>query len=449
MSFDAFDDDLQRAALEPDRWPDLLHGIGRQARALGAILISEAHQIPVPPISRDLEPLMTRYYGEGWNTRDIRFRGIETALRTGAVTDENVLSRDEMARSSYYQELLRPEGCCWFCGLHFDVAGSAWFLTLQRTVRQGPFEPDEVARLKTLRRPLQTAASLSHALSFARVSGMTDAFEHIAKPALILDERGLLMRCNDRAEAMLGTLVELRHREIRFKDGANQRAFDAALARAKPGAALGGPAPGAAMLSGTRPDVASRSTPSRSGTGAAIPSRRRASSSSSTRWATRPDGRRRRCPPATGSRLPNSALPPNSRPAPPCGRSPTGIASATRPHAPNSRPCCRRRGRGDSPNWSAWCSSGQGAAGDTDGGSSSPVLSRPAGPCRPSTGSGRGRWRRDLTTDRRRWGRPVNEISPRSLRDIAAFLETPRRIPQSGDAPRDGTPYHGNSGQEV
>lgn len=248
MSFDAFDDDLQRAALEPDRWPDLLHGIGRQAKALGAILISEAHRIPVPPISRDLEPLMTRYYGEGWNTRDIRFRGIETALRTGAVTDENVLSRDEMARSSYYQELLRPEGCCWFCGLHFDVAGSAWFLTLQRTVRQGPFEPDEVARLKTLRRPLQTAASLSHALSFARVSGMTDAFEHIAKPALILDERGLLMRCNDRAEAMLGTLVELRHREIRFKDGANQRAFDAALARAKPGAALGGPAPGAAML---------------------------------------------------------------------------------------------------------------------------------------------------------------------------------------------------------
>lgn len=245
MSFDAFDDDIQRAALEPDRWPELLHGIGRQAKSLGAILISEAHRIPVPPISRDLEPLMSRYYGEGWNTRDIRFRGIETALRTGAVTDEHVLSRDEMARSPYYQELLRPEGCCWFCGIHFEVAGSAWFLTLQRTVGQGPFEPGEVARLKTLRRPLQTAASLSHALSFARVAGMADAFEHIAKPALILDERGLLMRCNERAEAMLDALADLRHREIRFKDGANQRAFDAALARAKP---RGGPAPGAAVL---------------------------------------------------------------------------------------------------------------------------------------------------------------------------------------------------------
>ena len=232
MAFDAFDDELQRAALEPGLWPDLLQRVSHHAGAFGAILISEAHRIPVPPISPALGSLMGRYYGEGWNTRDIRFGGIDTALRTGAVTDQDILSPDALRRSPYYQELLRPEGCCWFCGIHFDVAGSPWFLTLQRTIGQGHFTPDEVAQLKRLSRPLHAAANLSHALSFAQVSGMVDAFEHLAKPALVLDERGLLLRCNPGGQRVLDALADLRHREIKFRDGDNQRAFDSALAQA-------------------------------------------------------------------------------------------------------------------------------------------------------------------------------------------------------------------------
>ncbi len=240
MGFDTFGEDIQRAALDPDHWPDLLHRISREAGALGAILISEAHRIPVPPISRDLVPLMGRYYGEGWNARDVRFRGIDLALRNGAVTDHEILSAEEMRGSPYYQELLRPEGCKWFCSLSFGVAGRPWFLTIQRTIRQGAFEPDEVARLITLRDALGAAGNLSHALSFAQVSGMADAFDHLAKPALILDERGMLIRCNAAAQRVLDTLATLRHREIRFHDGANQRNFDSALAQAGLSAPLGG-----------------------------------------------------------------------------------------------------------------------------------------------------------------------------------------------------------------
>lgn len=232
MAVGVFGEDLQRAAFEPDGWPDILHRISHGAGALGAILISEAHLIPVPPISRDLKPLMERYYGEGWNTRDLRFRGIGKAVRTGAVTDGDVFTIDEMRTAPYYQELLRPEGCQWFCSLAFRVAGELWFLTVQRTIEQEPFGRDEVARLKVLRRPLEAAAGLSHALSFARVSGMADAFERLAKPAIVLDERGLMIRCNAEAERVIGALASIRHREIGFHGAENQRNFDAALAQA-------------------------------------------------------------------------------------------------------------------------------------------------------------------------------------------------------------------------
>lgn len=232
MALESFDDELQRAALEPGLWPDLLQRVSHQAGAFGAILISEAHRIPVPPISPALEPLMGRYYGEGWNRRDIRFKGVDIALRNGSVTDQQVFTDEEMRRAPYYQDLLRPEGCWWFSAITFGVAGSPWFLTLQRTIRQGAFTPDEVAQLRRLSRPLHAAANLSHALAFAQVSGMVDAFDHLDKPALVLDERGLLVRCNDRAQRVLDALADLRHREIRFRDGGNQRTFESALVQA-------------------------------------------------------------------------------------------------------------------------------------------------------------------------------------------------------------------------
>lgn len=232
MTVETFGQDLQRAALEPDHWPVALHRLSRGAGALGAILISEAHQIPVPPVSPDLVPLMHRYYGEGWNTRDIRFRGTDIAVRDGAVTDQNILTSDEIRSSPYYQDLLRPEGCLWFCSLPFRVANGLWFLTVQRTIGQRPFERDDVARLKALKHPLEAAAALSHALSFARVSGMADAFERIAMPALVLDERGLLVRWNGGAERILGVLASVSHREIRFHNVDDQRRFEAAIAQA-------------------------------------------------------------------------------------------------------------------------------------------------------------------------------------------------------------------------
>lgn len=86
--------------------------------------------------------------------------------------------------------------------------------------------------MKRLSRPLHAAANLSHALSFAQVSGMVDAFEHLAKPALILDERGLLLRCNPGGQRVLDALADLHHREIRFRDEDNQRAFESALVQA-------------------------------------------------------------------------------------------------------------------------------------------------------------------------------------------------------------------------
>ncbi len=232
MAIASFDDELQRAALEPGLWPDLLQRVSHHAGAFGAILISEAHRIPVPPISPALEPLMGRYYGEGWNRRDIRFKGVDIALRSGSVTDQQIFTDEEMRRAPYYQDLLRPEGCWWFCAVTFGVAGSPWFLTLQRTIGQGAFTPDEVTQLKRLSRPLHTAANLSHALAYAQVSGMVDAFEHLAKPALILDERGLLLRCNPGGQRVLDALADLRHREIMFRDGGNQRNFDSALVQA-------------------------------------------------------------------------------------------------------------------------------------------------------------------------------------------------------------------------
>ena len=140
--------------------------------------------------------------------------------------------------------------------------------------------------MKRLSRPLHAAANLSHALSFAQVSGMVDAFEHLAKPALILDERGLLLRCNPGGQRVLDALADLRHREIKFRDGDNQRAFDSALVQAGTQVAVERATVATGRCS-TAPGAPSRSRPRHWATGPATPSHRPASSSSSTRLRPR------------------------------------------------------------------------------------------------------------------------------------------------------------------
>src|SRR5690606_24308756 len=96
------------------------------------------------PGSQSLAGLRESYFEHGWYRNDYRERGAARMLVQGYMTDQDVISRDEMKRHPYWQEHLAPNGFEWFLGLPLTAGHETWVATIQRSPAQGPFQMEEI-----------------------------------------------------------------------------------------------------------------------------------------------------------------------------------------------------------------------------------------------------------------------------------------------------------------
>lgn len=223
-------DKLQALALAPDRWPDVLQALSDGAGASGANLLSNSNRLPGVPCSPDFAPVLRTYFAEGWNTSDPRFRALPKALRTGIVSDEDCISADEMRTSPYYARLENYD-LRWFAAITVMVDNEFWCVSLQRSIRRGPFEAEELARLSTLCRPLSEMATLSRTVGMARASGLAEAMEIARHPAMVLDEAGRVLAMNALVDPLLGVTVDVTRGTPMLFDRVSQARFDSLLKR--------------------------------------------------------------------------------------------------------------------------------------------------------------------------------------------------------------------------
>ena len=168
-------------------------------------------------------------FRDGCGRRDEQFRSLPTFLRRGVASEFDFTTEAEIARSPYYQELLRPQGLKWFAGVKVGEADDVWGLMLQRTPAQGPFSPDELARLAKLSRSLAGAAELAQAFGFARMEAALAAFETSGSAVAAIDRNGEVARLNAAAERLLGPDLAIVRRRIASFDREATAALDRAL----------------------------------------------------------------------------------------------------------------------------------------------------------------------------------------------------------------------------
>lgn len=224
---------LQQAVLDASLWPDVLTDISRQVGAVGAVLVSTDKRMPRGSGVARSRPMLDDYFRNGWSQRDVRAeRGVPIMLERGVVGDHEFISPDEMRRSAYYQDWVQRHGCRHWAGIGLQVAEEFWCISIQRSLAQGPFELDEIGKLKALCRPLSDAATLARHLSFRQVLGMAQAFEFIGQAAILLDDIGGILTLNERAEMMLGGMINPRRRTLSFGDPQSRHAYARLLADA-------------------------------------------------------------------------------------------------------------------------------------------------------------------------------------------------------------------------
>ncbi len=197
------------AAVDPTRWDAAMDAAAEATDSFGAALLPVRGRTPAMPTSQSMQPTMDAYVREGWAHRDERYRSLPVFMRRGVACEFDFTTPEAMARSPFYQELLRPQGLEWFAVVKVGGGADVWGLSLQRSAKQGPFSPQELKGLAALSRGLASAAELACAFGFARIEAALDAFEASHSPVAMIDRMGEVVRLNRSAEQLLGPDLQI------------------------------------------------------------------------------------------------------------------------------------------------------------------------------------------------------------------------------------------------
>jgi DNA-binding CsgD family transcriptional regulator len=194
----------------------ILSEISAAAGAIGAVLLqSDVRTVDIPH-SAGLGEMLNAYFGNEWHTHDLRAdRGFRLILKgQKVVTDQDIVTPNEMERSRYYNELVAPYGLRWFAGVAIWAGPALWGLSIQRTPQEGPFEADDKRVLADLSRPLSEIASLSAAVGRISLSSATNALNAVRQPAIAIDRLGFVLDANPAAEALFDENIRISSRRL-------------------------------------------------------------------------------------------------------------------------------------------------------------------------------------------------------------------------------------------
>jgi len=217
------------AAIDPRRWDAAMEVAAKGAGGFGAMLLPVRGRTPSMALSESMHPLADSYVHEGWIHRDERYRTLPAFMQKGVSCDFDFMSRDEIAHSPYYQDLLAPHGLRWFAGVKVGEGEDIWCLSIQRSIEQGPFQQSEIDRLATLSGQLAGAAELARAFGFARIEAALEAFEASNSAAIIVNRLGETVKVNPSAERLLGPDLQIVHRRVASWNRDATAALDRAL----------------------------------------------------------------------------------------------------------------------------------------------------------------------------------------------------------------------------
>jgi DNA-binding CsgD family transcriptional regulator/PAS domain-containing protein len=220
---------LTAAAVDPSRWDPAMDAAARATESFGAVLLPVRGRTPTMPISESMQPTIDAYVRQDWVHRDERYRSLPVFMRRGVACEFDFTTSEAMARSPFYQELLRPHGLEWFAVVKVGGGADVWGLSLQRSVEQGPFSPHELDQLAGLSRRLAGVAELARAFDFSRTETALAAFEVSHSPVAMIDRKGEVVQLNRSAERLLGCDLQIIHRRIVSWSRDATQALDRAL----------------------------------------------------------------------------------------------------------------------------------------------------------------------------------------------------------------------------
>jgi len=224
---------LGDAVVDPAVWPEIMEQISAAAGARGAALLQSDIRTSDVPRTSGVKEIFDTYFAEGWHKRDVRAeRGVLLLLKgERVVTDQDILTFDEMRRLTFYADYLPAMGLRWFAAIGFWSGSALWGLSIQRTSRDEPFDLEDKQALAMLSDRLTEAATLSKAIGSAVLTDVTNALSLLGRAAVAIDRRGFVLDQNVQADTLFDDEVFVANRRLIIKETAASSAYNALLDR--------------------------------------------------------------------------------------------------------------------------------------------------------------------------------------------------------------------------
>jgi DNA-binding CsgD family transcriptional regulator/PAS domain-containing protein len=255
---------LYDAAIGSGSWLRATGALVDTVKAVGAVTVRIDPWGKSLPLSESLAGSYESYIHDGWWQRDERARAVPLLARRTVVVDLDLFSAAEIARMPFYQEFLAPHGLRWAAMVGMRVEGAPWSFSLQRTIRQEPFDAHEQLQLAQFAPHLSRALTLQSALERSWTEGLISALDAVQCPAFLIDGGGRVTRHNRAAETLVGHGLEIVSGHLRAESHGDGVELDA-LIRGVVGAVTEADAPLHVVTLGRteRPPLLARAIPLR------------------------------------------------------------------------------------------------------------------------------------------------------------------------------------------
>lgn len=191
-------DSIYEAAIVPEGWSRVLRDTARLARCREALLATVLDDDPrliasSPEFGEAYEGLLQRIpFGVNERAQRLLAHG-----RHGFITDQDVFSREEIAREPIYQDFLIPAG--YGSGVATVITAPTGDMTIvhcERSLADGYVDATGIAALQRLRSHFARAGLISRRLAMERAHAASQALEMMGLPAAVLGLRGQVIEAN-------------------------------------------------------------------------------------------------------------------------------------------------------------------------------------------------------------------------------------------------------------
>ena len=218
------------AAIEPALWGKAMDAISAETGGVGTILFPlRGATLPSTPSSEAIQRSLEAYFIDGWYARDEQFKVFDVLVRDGAADDFAFTNLEQMKKHPYFQEFLRPHNLQFFAGVKMAAGEDLWCVSIQRSVQQGPFSPNEMRKLAALSQKFASAAALARAIGVIAADAAVEAIELSTSAIVLLNRSGEILRLNRAAESLLGSELRVLKRRMVSHDQNATIALDRAL----------------------------------------------------------------------------------------------------------------------------------------------------------------------------------------------------------------------------